>query len=162
MELSKGDKAILACPNIMELVERRCAVDPGSGCWLWTGAVSLDGYAMHGYWLSEKGATKSFSVARAVLAHKLGRLPKVTRHTCDVPRCCNPDHLIDGTRSSNRIDYMLRGNWSGRKLTPKFAAEIIASKEKSRALARKYNISEQTICDIRKGRTWAHLRDSGD
>jgi hypothetical protein len=34
---------------------------------------------------------------------------KVVRHTCDNPRCINPDHLVIGTHQDNMDDKVKRG-----------------------------------------------------
>lgn len=34
---------------------------------------------------------------------------KVVRHTCDNPKCINPDHLLLGTQRENMQDKLLRG-----------------------------------------------------
>jgi hypothetical protein len=70
------------------------------GCMLWTGAVSSTGYGT----LRVDGKTK--------LAHRhayelaKGAIPKgyVLLHSCDVPLCCNPDHLTPGTHGDNARD----------------------------------------------------------
>jgi hypothetical protein len=43
------------------------------------------------------------------------------------------------------------------KLTEKDVLYIRNSKEKGSILAKKFNISHPTICDIRKGRSWTHI-----
>jgi len=45
------------------------------------------------------------------------------------------------------------------KLTPKDIIEIRSSTERGKDLAAKYNVSQQTICGIRKGRSWTHVTD---
>ncbi len=43
------------------------------------------------------------------------------------------------------------------KLTEQDVLDIRKSKEKGSILAKKFNISHPTICDIRKGRSWTHI-----
>ena len=35
------------------------------------------------------------------------------RHSCDNPRCCNPNHLSVGTQRDNILDMVKRGRWKG-------------------------------------------------
>ena len=70
------------------------------GCWLWTGAKTCDGYGkleVHGH---------------TVYAHRLAyehwhepiRDGLRVLHTCDTPKCVNPDHLQQGTQADNVAD----------------------------------------------------------
>ena len=43
------------------------------------------------------------------------------------------------------------------KLSEKIILNIFNSTEKNKYLALKYNISQATICDIKKGRSWTHI-----
>lgn len=43
------------------------------------------------------------------------------------------------------------------KITPEIVREIRASGEPQKALASRFGVSVQTICDIRKGRSWKHV-----
>lgn len=43
------------------------------------------------------------------------------------------------------------------KITPDIVREIRTSPEAGKALAKKFGITPQTVCDIRKRRSWAHI-----
>lgn len=81
--------------------DRVAARDPLSGCRLWTGPISTDGYGM----------------ASAGRAHRVawqltnGQIPAgmLVCHRCDVPLCVNPDHLFLGTAKENTQDMMRKG-----------------------------------------------------
>jgi len=45
---------------------------------------------------------------RAFLIHN-GYLPEVVQHSCDNPRCVNPEHLIAGDFASNNQDRAKKG-----------------------------------------------------
>lgn len=90
-------------------------VQPGSGCWLWTGAklpkgygqfhiARVDGKAIHGY----------PHRIMFLLAH--GEIPAGMEvcHHCDNPPCCNPDHLFLGTHGDNMRDSSRKGRKGGR------------------------------------------------
>ena len=78
-------------------------------------------------------------------------------HTCDVRCCANPNHLFQGTRSANMIDAARKGRLGHRtaKLTNKQADEIRQSKKNARALSEKYAVSMTTICNVRRGVSYA-------
>jgi hypothetical protein len=125
---------------------QRCLDNFGYGLTRWQGVVRrahrLSWYAKHGYF-----------TPRGI----------VLRHTCDNPRCCNPSHLVEGTRADNNRDRDRRGRQVAptgeshgcAKLTTEQVLEIRASKGAAR-LARKFGVSESTIYAARCGRTWGH------
>lgn len=91
----------------------------------------------------------------------------VIRHTCDNPRCINPDHLIPGTQIDNIADRVLRGRSATLRgeSNPKSAltnADVeyirrvyVKNKRGLRAsLAEKFNVSPATISDIISNRSW--------
>jgi hypothetical protein len=64
----------------------------------------------------------------------------------------NQKHSIDiGLRSAKGVKN------SQCKLTEQDVLYIRNSKENGSILAKKFNISHPTICDIRKGRSWTHI-----
>lgn len=139
-------------------------------CWNWTGALRHSG---HG----------EFSIASwhvlypHRLAYALFKGPITAGldvcHTCDNPRCCNPDHLWLGTRAENTLDahkkgrlrstpppahLRARGEASGRaRLTLRDVKEILGSNETAAALGRKFGVSPTTVSAIRVGTNWRHV-----
>lgn len=75
-------------------------------CWEWTGALCR-GY---GWFYANKRPRYASRVA-ALLAGKLDSLDSKLHvlHTCDNPKCCNPDHLFVGTNSDNVADRVKKG-----------------------------------------------------
>jgi hypothetical protein len=74
------------------------------------------------------------------------------------------ENLEWNTRSENQkhsIDIGLRSTKGVKnsqcKLTEQDVLYIRNSKENGSILAKKFNISHPTICDIRKGRSWKHI-----
>jgi hypothetical protein len=77
-----------------------------TGCWEWTGSRHNTGYGQ----FEIKG--KSVRVHRFSLERKLCRKLEqyeVTRHMCNNPPCCNPDHLEVGTQQDNVDDRTKAG-----------------------------------------------------
>lgn len=78
---------------------------PNGDCLEWTRCFNTDGYpraAIDGH--------SNGKVHRIVweLVHSESAEGRVVRHTCDNPKCINPDHLIIGTNAENMHDKFLR------------------------------------------------------
>lgn len=80
-----------------------------NGCWnCISHSKHPDGYV---YVFSGK---KKIKLHKRVLEIKIGRElqtnnDELTRHICDNPQCCNPDHLLIGDSQQNHNDMVLRG-----------------------------------------------------
>ena len=76
-----------------------------NGCWIWTGTKDLKGYGAIRF---NGKMHKSHRVAYEIY---VGEIPKgmLCCHHCDVPSCCNPDHLFIGTNSDNMRDMYKKG-----------------------------------------------------
>ncbi len=85
--------------------------DPHSGCWLWQGSLTSDGYGR--FWLIDRHVRAH----RASYELRYGPIPEgmVVRHKCDVPQCVNPDHLELGTQADNNRDIVTRGRHVNQK-----------------------------------------------
>ena len=130
-------------------------------CWDYKGGKQHFGYGQ--FWFEGKtiGAHK-FSYQ---LHH--GSIPKdmCVCHSCDNPTCVNPKHLWLGTKGENNKDRSNKKRSADRKgeLCPTVklkeyqAIAIKYSNKKNFLLAKQYNISQQTVCDIKKGKRWRHI-----
>ena len=92
--------------NILELIQSFWGrVDTSGECWLWTGEVNNKGYGVFKIYEGtgrEKLLAHRFS---AVLAGMPAHSPAdVVMHSCDTPRCVNPEHLSIGTQLDNIRD----------------------------------------------------------
>jgi hypothetical protein len=90
--------------RVMEKVEPRQGPLP-TPCWIFLGGTA-GGYGKIG---RRKGESPA-SVHRVTWEHFRGRIPegKWVLHKCDVPRCCNPDHLYIGDHMQNTQDAVDR------------------------------------------------------
>jgi hypothetical protein len=162
------------------LIEARVEYDTNGGCWLWSGShgqhgrVSFDGAMIGTHRLSYEAFKGPIPDGLWVL------------HKCDVPACCNPDHLFVGTHQENVQDAVSKGrmwaqkpenrtlarermanaaaqrDWKGEKvptakLTPEKVREIRACTDSLRAIGRRYGIHEKSVRQIKNRRNWAHV-----
>ena len=137
-------------------------------CMIWQGNVISDGY---GRIYVDK---KPWRVHRLIVTLVTGQsIPKglVVCHTCDIPLCCNPDHLFLGTPKQNHHDAMKKGrNTRGEKvntskLTETQVLEILrrwhsATKKYGlhSSLAREFGVTSANIRQMVLGKTWKHLQ----
>jgi hypothetical protein len=142
-----------------------------NGCWLFMGARNAFGYGIVG--TGGRGAPND-RAHRITYRHYKGEIPNgmYICHRCDVPTCCNPDHLFLGTPQDNRADCHnkhrdsappknphLRGE---RHYAAKFTADQVADirAELSRGgvanqIAKRYGVCRDTIGKIKREERWA-------
>lgn len=86
-------------------------------CWIWKECKNRKGYGQ------VRLLGKMLIVSRVSYRLFKGSLGKGNQvmHTCDVPSCWNPEHLILGDNSKNQRDSVAKGrHWNTRKkLCPK-------------------------------------------
>jgi hypothetical protein len=107
------------CSSEMQRLLSRIDCGADDECWLWQGPVHRTGYGNAGSWFYKNMGTPI--VHRAVYLAVHGELPPPPleiRHTCDNRLCCNPRHLIPGTRRDNMADMVVRGRWAVERTTP--------------------------------------------
>lgn len=137
-------------------------VRTAGGCLEWQGAL-CKGYGHIGV-----GGRKVMTVHR-LMAKGLPTAEKPhALHSCDNSRCCNPEHINWGSHAKNQAEKaqrgraaLLRGESNGNsKLTAEqvrvIRAEYVPHSPVSgtRALARKYGVSNQLIGKIVNGKMW--------
>jgi len=139
---------------LIETFERYAVPEPMSGCWLWTGVVNADGYG--GMWRGNNYT----SAHRFSWAHHRGEIPDGIQvlHKCDVPSCCNPDHLFLGTRSDNMRDSFAKGRRGIQKITKDIALIIRAHKGNHREMAERYGIGITQVSRIKLGKRWGWVK----
>ena len=140
-----------------------CIEDESSECWLWLRHTNNDGYGR----LTVNG--RGISAHRLSYSLKKGDIPLNLNvcHSCDNPRCINPDHLFTGTQSDNMKDCYEKGrskicpvSFKGEKntaskLKDKDISEIrkrLIKGEKQSSIARHFNVSQAQISNIKRGR----------
>lgn len=132
-------------------------------CWSWNGAKDSDGY---GQVMVEGKVTKSPRVAFFL---RFGTWPVNACHKCDNPRCCNPDHIYDGTPKTNAHDRTDRGR-NGRCWGEKHGRSVLKEQDvlairaayqdgegSMSDLALVYGCSFSTIHRVITRKNWKHI-----
>lgn len=129
-------------------------VEKGEGdCWLWTGALK----AGYGQWRNKYAHRVSYEKFK-------GEIPENQQvcHTCDIPRCVNPEHLFLGTHAENMQDAHRKGRAfqlkSGGRLTDGQVQKIrvLAESTTQVELAEMFGTTQPNISSIINRKTWKH------
>jgi len=90
---------------VAERLANKSTFEPNTGCLLWTGGVSSNGYGTIGL----RG--KVLSTHRLSWELVNGPIPSglYVCHRCDTPACINVDHLFLGTAKDNVTDKVQKG-----------------------------------------------------
>lgn len=145
----------------------RIREDPATGCWNWTRYVDPCGYGRFG----KTGTNEVLAHRYAYLVFKGPLGDQHVCHTCDNPKCCNPDHLFLGTHQDNMRDRADKGRSRGAVGEKNAAAVLTAVKavviskaldledstERRRALASMFGVTVGAVAKIATGRTWSSV-----
>ncbi len=131
------------------------------GCWNWRAGLKGGGYGV--FWLD--GALRGAHRASLFLYRGLSlETPMDAMHSCDNPKCVNPDHLSYGTRAENMRDASTKGrtvnvsDWGGTKnpkakLTSTARAQLeldLRDHLPTREIATKHGITMVRVQQIRR------------
>lgn len=102
-------------------------------CWLWAGGTDKSDYGTVSYWYD--GRVMAKKAHRVMYEYFVGEVPKGKEldHTCNTPRCINPDHLQPLTHRENmRKLYKPNHCNRGHELTPDNVYTYIKNKKTGR------------------------------
>ena len=150
----------------MERLLLRRTVDEVTQCWNWAGALNEKGYGLINV---NKRARR---VHRLAYAAAKGAIPTglMVCHTCDNPRCFNPDHLFIGTALDNNRDRENKGRGADRhgerhpgvKLSDAEVLEIqhlgVTTTLRHREIAARYGVTRARISQLMRGERSATTR----
>ena len=158
---------------VIERVLNKVIHKSDSGCWIFTGAKNGFGYGIVG--TGGRGQPND-RAHRITYKHFRGEIPAgmFVCHTCDVPACCNPDHLFLGTNQDNVNDMVRKKRNSppprnphvvgsvhpGAKLNEDQVLEIRKLYEQGwtqLALGSKYGVVRQTISKVVNHKRFKHV-----
>ena len=141
-------------------VRSRITIDPVSGCWLYTGAITKHGYG--NCWID--GKNMYAHIVMYELAY--GPVPRdedgnpffvdhVAARGCTSRACCNPAHL----EAVPPIVNVRRGKST--KLDAEKVAQIktllAAPKPNKTAIAREFGVGRSAVHNIATGATWSDV-----
>lgn len=135
----------------------------GDECWIWTGRTRPSGYG-----LFNLGPATSMQATHVVLGAYKGPPPfpgAFALHSCDNPRCVNPNHLRWGTSQDNADDREKRGRsvkpkgeqHGHAKLTDSDVLFIRSCGLSLREMKARFGVSIRVLSLARAGKTWRHL-----
>ena len=153
-------------PNPLPIKERieRKILKTSCGCWLWLGKTNAQGYGkikIHGKYFSVHRVL--YEVYKQVIFSGMNIC-----HVCDIPSCCNPEHLFQGTQADNMKDMDRKGRRSPyspagesnpkAKLT-RTAVKYIKTLNKTnmfthKEIAANFGVTRSTISRICRGDGW--------
>jgi hypothetical protein len=142
---------------------KKVSPEPNTGCWLWDGKYTADGYGR----CHVSGLDNAHRVSYFLHNGDFDRSLHVL-HKCDVRCCVNPDHLFLGTHLDNIADRNNKGRTNrpiGSKSHRSKIDELdvlgiryqFARGMTMDLLSIKHQVSEFTIWDIVRRRTWNHI-----
>lgn len=172
MSADEGEAVRNQKPAIERVLEKVVPI-PFSGCWIFMGAVNDFGYGIVG--TGGRGSPND-RAHRITYKHYKGDIQRgmFVCHTCDVPSCCNPDHLFLGTPKDNHQDMSIKGRSSkpprnphvvgsvhpGAKLNEDQVVEIRLLYSRGftqQVLAEQFGVARQTISKIVNHKRFKHV-----
>lgn len=184
--MSHPESRIKLRPEDIDRFKARVEIDLATDCHLWTGYLDAAGYGNFAISRAVVGAGHS----RNVRAHRVAYLiatgvdpaEKLVCHSCDRPRCVNPEHLWLGTAGDNNADRQAKGrsvsgdrhpsrtqphrrprgegHWNRRLDADKvrLIRDRRAAGASARAIADAVGVSKECVKDVLANRTWKHVR----
>jgi len=137
----------------------------GAGCWIWTAHTNQYGYGV--FWVNRE-CGDMLAHRAAWLIYK-GQHPGSADvcHTCDNPKCVNPDHLFLGSAADNMRDCAAKGRiprGSSRPNAKLDENDVRNIRDVYRgggiskaALARYFQVDASLISRVVGGSRWEHV-----
>ena len=138
-------------------------INKETDCWVWQGSYFSNN--PYGQFMVNR---KNYRVHRLSyeVSNKVTLLSSTNVcHSCDNPKCINPNHLFLGTHQDNRNDCISKGRQANGeqinrcKLTKKEVLEIRAKFKKGNSveISKEYGVTPENINCIIRRKTWKHI-----
>ena len=141
-------------------------------CWEWKASCMRGGYGGFKYYPDQKNRKNRKQISAHIFSYIIakGDVQKGLNvcHTCDNPKCVNPDHLFLGTHKDNMQDMINKGRGAdnrgiknGRSLLNEEKVREIKKMLKNKTnteIACIYKVSDATIWQIRAGNNWKFVK----
>lgn len=151
-------------------------VKKSDGCWLWTYWQKGGSKRRYNYGFLNYGIGTKYIYAHRLswMIHNPSRpIPKgmCVLHSCDNPRCVNPEHLRIGTQQENIADTISRNRQAvgervgGSKLSRREVlaiARVYSNGRSSRSVAMEFGVSHHTVLSIKHRTSWKHVFNEFD
>lgn len=126
--------------------------EPNTGCFLWSGYATSDGYGRFNC------AGRIENAHRVAYREGRGPIPDgmLVRHDCDNTYCVNPDHLRLGSDVDNAADKAKRRRVA-RKLSEGDVRAVRAATGRYRDIAKQYGISASYVSLIKSGNARSYV-----
>lgn len=147
--------------DTLEVIQDRSYLDEETGCFIWTGCViGSIGYG------SIRCEGKQYMLHKLIYKRLKSTIPvDAVRHSCDNPRCWNPEHLIGGSQKQNMEDKVNKGRHQHGQLCYNAALSEDTVRRirqlpiNDTELAKELGVTKTAVRHARIGRTWKHVKD---
>ena len=133
--------------TIQKRLESKLIPITESGCLLFEGSTDKFGYGK----ILVSGHTNERAHRIAWILQN-GEIPKgfCVLHKCDIPSCCNINHLFLGTKKDNNQDKAVKGRGL-KKLTIESIKNIKNSNLSAKVLGQTYGVTANLVYQIKRG-----------
>jgi hypothetical protein len=87
-------------PRLSDRFWAKCALEPDTGCWIWSGSVDGNGY---GHIRIQRRLLKTHRVAYEAFVGPIADGLEIDHFECSRRRCCNPSHLRAVSHRENSL-----------------------------------------------------------
>ena len=118
-------------------------------CWTWKGKVN--GKDGRPYYTIDGKRRPSYIITLEAFTGESAK-GRVARHNCDNPICCNPHHLVWGSKQDNSNDMKERERHGLPKTVVRSIRKLLDEGRTQQEIARLYGVSRECVSSISTNR----------